>query len=62
MRIDLRKLTKLTADDLQAGVRGLVWALEDSESSNDETEQVEEILWMLETELLNRGILPDNVK
>ncbi len=59
MRIQLNRLHRLTVEDLQAGVRGLVWALEDFGSSNDETELVQGTLWMLETELLNRGLLPD---
>jgi hypothetical protein len=62
MRIDLNKLEGLTVDDLQAAIRGLVWALDGSES-NEDKEVVTEILWLLESELLNRGLLPAvNVK
>ncbi|KKL85669.1 hypothetical protein LCGC14_1952370 [marine sediment metagenome] len=52
------QLIELPVDTLQAAIRGLVWALDGSESNRD-TEIVECILLMLEYELLNRGILPD---
>ncbi len=58
MRIIMNSLHTLCTDDLHAAIRGMVWALADSES-NEDTGLVEHTLWMLESELLNRGILPD---
>jgi hypothetical protein len=58
MRIVSNRLRELSIEQLQAAIRGLTWALDDSES-NEDTEIVEQTLWMLETELLTRGILPD---
>ena len=52
------QLAELSVDTLQAAIRGLTWALADSDS-NEDTESVEQTLWRLESELLTRGILPD---
>ncbi len=46
-----------TVDNLQAAIRGLVWALADTKSNKD-TRQVVHRIWQLETELPNRGIPP----
>ena len=55
------QLAELSVDTLQAAVRGLVWALDDSDS-NEDTKNVENVLWMLECELLTRGIVPDKAR
>ncbi len=59
MRITRRDLKGLYAEELQAAIRGLVWALADIEGSNEDRTLVERTLWLLESELLNRGLLPD---
>ncbi len=58
MRIIHSRLHSLTPDELQAAITGLVWALTDTDS-NQEIEIVEMTLWLLESELLGRGILPN---
>ena len=62
MQITRRTIHQLSVNNLQAAIRGLVWALDASEST-DEKKMVEEFLWILESELLRRGHIPaDNPK
>ncbi len=61
MRIQLNRLAELFASDLQTAITALVAVLPENKSTKDQ-EVVETTIWLLESELLNRGILPDNVK
>ena len=62
MRITRNTSHQISVNNLQAAIQGLVWAL-DASDSNDEKKMVEEVLWILESELLRRGHIPaDNVK